>query len=134
MGAKRVDANTSQLRSFGLVVGGLFAVISIWPLLVRGGGFRVWAAIPAGILIVPALAYPAVLKPLHQWWMKFAEILGWINTRIILSLGFYLVFAPLGLILRMIGKDPLCRRFEKQLDTYRLLRTPRPGAHMRRQF
>jgi uncharacterized protein involved in cysteine biosynthesis len=134
MGAKRVEPSTSQLRSFGLIVGGLFAVISVWPLLVRGGGFRVWAAIPAGILFLPAVAYPAALKPIYKWWMKFAEILGWINTRIILSLGFYLVFAPLGAILRASGKDPLCRRLEKQLETYRILRTPRPGTHMRRQF
>jgi hypothetical protein len=134
MSTNHTEVTISQLRSFGLIVGGLFAAISAWPLVVRGEPLRLWAAIPAGILVTPAIVYPTALRPLHKWWMKFAEILGWINTRIILGLGFYLVFAPLGTILRVIGKDPLRRIFEKQLETYRVVRTPRPGTHMRRQF
>lgn len=44
--------------------------------------------------------------------MKFAHILGWVNTRIILTLVYFLVFTPVALIFKLIGKDPMNRRFE----------------------
>lgn len=57
------------------------------------------------------------LKFLYEAWMKFAHALGWVNTRIILSIVYFLIFTPLALIFRLIGKDPLERRFEA-VDSY----------------
>lgn len=52
------------------------------------------------------------LKTLYSYWMKFAHALGWVNTRIILSIVYFLIFTPLSIIFRLIGKDPMERRFK----------------------
>lgn len=52
-------------------------------------------------------------KTLYKAWMKFAHALGWVNTRIILSIVYFLIFTPLALIFRLIGKDPMERRFDE---------------------
>ncbi len=85
-----------QLRSFGLLVGGIFLVIGLWPLVFRGEPFRVWACVLACVLILPALVWPRSLGPIYRGWMAIGAVLGWINTRIILSLIFYVIFTPIG--------------------------------------
>lgn len=57
------------------------------------------------------------LKLLYKGWMKFAHALGWVNTRIILTIVYLLVFTPMALIFKVIGKDPMERKFEK-VDSY----------------
>ena len=62
------------------------------------------------LLLVLALIAPRATVPLHNAWMKFAAVLGWINSRILLSLMYYGVMTPLGLVLRVVGRDPMNRR------------------------
>jgi multisubunit Na+/H+ antiporter MnhG subunit len=57
-------------------------------------------------------------KFLFKGWMKFAHALGWVNTRILLVLFFFLIITPVSLFMRMIGKDLLSRRIEPELETY----------------
>jgi hypothetical protein len=123
-----------ELRSFGLIVGGIFAGIGLWPTAVRLAEPRWWALIVAGVLIVPAVAYPAALFWPHKGWMFVGHILGWINTRIILGLVFYVVVTPIGIIRRMLGKDPMGRKIRPELDTYRVKRDPRPASHLTKQY
>jgi len=123
-----------QLRSFGLIVGGIFAVIGLWPALIRGMEARWWAVGVAVILLVPALVAPKLLAPLHRGWMFVGQILGWINTRIILAIGFYGILMPVGVVMRLMGKDPMCRKYSEGVPSYRVARTSRLGAHMRQQF
>jgi len=59
-----------------------------------------------------------ILKLLYSWWMKLAALLAWINTRLILTVLFFLVFTPVGIILRLLKNDPLERRFEKGSLSY----------------
>jgi hypothetical protein len=123
-----------ELRSFGLIVGGIFAVIGLWPLLLRGEAVRLWALICAAVLLLPAVVYPIALRPARRVWMAMGHVLGWINTRIILGIVFYGLVAPMGMIMRAFGKDPMRRRFEPEAETYRLARESRPGTHMKHQF
>lgn len=123
-----------QLRSFGLLVGGIFAIIGLWPLVWRGEGLRLWAMIATAILVLPAVVYPMSLKLVYRGWMAVGEGLGWINTRIILSIIFYGVFTPVAMVMRMRGKDPMRRGWDPNLESYREIRKPRPGTHMQRQF
>ena len=81
-----------------------------------------------------ALAWPGSLTQIYRLWMTVGEILGWINTRIILGVLFYLVFTPLGLYMRLRGKDPMRRTLEPEAKSYRVVRQPRPSSHMRHQF
>ena len=123
-----------QLRQFGLLVGGIFAAIGLWPVLVRAEAPRLWA-LPLGVaLVVPALVLPRSLTHVHRAWMAAAEALGWINTRIILSVVFYALVTPMGILMRRFGRDPIQRRFEPNAATYRVLKSPRAAAHMTRQF
>ena len=58
------------------------------------------------------------LKPVYDIWMKFAAVLAWVNTRIILIVMFYLVFTPIGLIMKLFGSDQLGLRMEKEKESY----------------
>ena len=127
-------AGTKELRSFGLLVGGVFSVIGAWPLLMRGEPFRLWAIGLGGVLILLGVVMPSVLAPLHKAWMWIGHILGWINTRILLSIVFYGLVTPMGILFRLMGKDTMRQAFAQDSPTYRVLKKPRPRGHMKYQF
>src|SRR5512139_4035474 len=101
----------SELRKFGLTVGAAFTVfggISWWrghevPPLV------LWTV--GGALMVPGLLFPTILGPVHRGWMKFAAVLAHVNTRIILTLLYYVVITPVGFIMAFF-RDPLDRSWK----------------------
>lgn len=123
-----------QLRSFGFIVGGIFAAIALWPLVIRGDEPRWWAVAAAVLLIVPAVVYPRSLAWIYTGWMALGFVLGWINTRIILGFIFYFIVTPIGLFRRWLGKDPMGRRLRPDLDSYRVTRKPRAASHLKRQY
>src|SRR5438093_12140209 len=122
---------TQQLRSFGLMVGGIFACIGVWPALWRGQPLRLWGLLLGGALLALALVWPRSLAQVYRLWMAVGEVLGWINTRLILGLLFYGIFTPLGLCMRLRGQDPMRRSLTPDVDPYRLGRQPRPRADVR---
>ena len=128
------DITPKQLRSFGCIVGGIFALMGLWPMLWHGQPLRGWAAVLAGLLLLPAAVYPQSLRWPYKGWMAIGHALAWVNTRIILGLIFYGLFTPMGLVMRWWGRDQLCLRHDRQAATYRMHRQPRPSSHMRRQF
>jgi uncharacterized protein involved in cysteine biosynthesis len=75
-------------------------------------------AILSALFFGAGLVIPFALKPVYILWMKLAFVLGWINTRILLILIFYLVFTPVGLLMRVLGKDHLERKIEKNKASY----------------
>jgi hypothetical protein len=97
-------------RSFGISVGAVLCVIAL--LLVWRGriGRAEWLGGIGVVLLLLGLTYPPLLKyPSAAWW-KFSRALGYVNSRVLLSLFFFLVLAPVGLVWRITGKDPLARR------------------------
>jgi hypothetical protein len=71
------------------------------------------------IFFLAAALVPGLLRPFFGPWMKFAEILGYINTRILLGLFYYIGVTPTGLLMRLAGKDPMTRTFkQKKIPTY----------------
>jgi Saxitoxin biosynthesis operon protein SxtJ len=125
---------TKDLRQFGLLVGGVFTVIGLWPLVFRGESPRLWAMILGSLLIVLGGIAPQSLKQVQGGWMKVGHVLGAINTKIILGIIYYLLITPMGLVMRLMGKDPMHRAATRGTDTYRIVRVPRPRDHMRNQF
>ena len=97
-----------QLVSFGFTMGtalGVIAAVRVWR---RGlDEVAVSAFIVAALFALTALTAPSAMASIYRWWMRLAEVLGWINTRIILFVIFYLVVTPLGLIMRIIRRPPL---------------------------
>ena len=126
--------DVKQLRHFGYLVGGIFGLIGLWPLVWRQENPRLWALALTVLLVVPALLAPRILAPVYRVWMRLGEVLAWINTRIILGVVFYGVVTPIGLVMRLTGRDPMRRRFEPTGDSYRVRSVPRPATHMLRQF
>jgi hypothetical protein len=128
-------ASKSELRKFGLSVGAAFTVfggISWWrghevPPLV------LWT-IGAG-LMVPGLLFPTVLGPVQRGWMKMAAFLGHVNTRIILTLLYYVVFTPVGFIMSFF-RDPLNRSWKDAQESNWVKRKQEPvdPATYERQF
>lgn len=104
-------ASKSELRKFGLTVGAAFTVfggISWW----RGHEVPPLVLWSIGVgLMVPGLLFPTVLGPVHRGWMQMAAFLGHVNTRIILTLLYYVVFTPVGLIMSFF-RDPLNRSWK----------------------
>jgi saxitoxin biosynthesis operon SxtJ-like protein len=127
-------ADGAQLRRFGLIVGGIFGAIGVWPTVVRGESPRSWMVGLAVLLVVPALLAPRILAPAHRAWMALGDALGWVNSRVVLGLIFFGVVTPTGFVLRLAGRDPMRRAFDANATTYRVPRKPRPGVHMTRQF
>ena len=82
----------SKLRSFGLIVGGIFLLIAFWPYLRRGHDVRLWATVLGGSLVLLGIVAPSLLRHPYRAWMALAYVLGWINTRLILGVVYYLVF------------------------------------------
>ena len=128
------EITAKQLRSFGLTVGGIFAFIGFWPIVIYGLAPRWWSVVVAGILIAPALVYPRSLFWVYKGWMRVGHVLGWINTRVILGAVFYIIVTPIGIVRRWLGKDPMGRKLQPDLDTYRVVREPRPGSHLTKQY
>ncbi len=102
--------NFRQAKQSALMVGAVFLLIAAW---------NVWKDRPlvyglAGacglLLILTGLLSPAGSRIFHQGWMRFAGVLGYVNSRILLSLMFYLVFTPYGLVMRLFGRDTMNRR------------------------
>ena len=125
---------TKDLRQFGLLIGGVFAIIGLWPVVFRSESPRLWAMILGSMLIVLGTIAPRSLEQVHRGWMKVGHILGSINTKIILGIIYYLLITPMGLVMRLMGKDPMHRSLAQDMDSYRIVRAPRPRHHMRNQF
>ena len=128
------SATSKELRQFGLMVGGVFVVIGLWPLVFRGESMHWWAVGPGGILILLGAMLPLVLRPIHAGWMWIGHVLGWVNTRILLGIVFYGLVTPIGVIFRLMGKNSMRTGCTKEIPTYRVVKAPRPRTHMKYQF
>ncbi|MEA5508786.1 SxtJ family membrane protein [Crocosphaera sp. UHCC 0190] len=109
------------LREFGLLTGTIIALLLglVLPLL-WGHSLPLIPWIIGGVLIILAIFIPKSLDPIHYGWMKVAQVLGFVNSRIILGIIFFIVVTPMGLIMRLNNRDPMTRKFEFSLETYRV--------------
>lgn len=127
--------NKKELREFGLITGAiaamLFGLLLPW---LFDRELPYWPWIVAGILWIWALLLPTTLLPVYRGWLAIGHVLGWINTRIILGIMFYFLFLPVGLIMRLLGKDPMARKLDKSLSTYRITRAHPKKNHVERPY
>ena len=114
---KDIKSGKKQLREFGLTMGIILVIlgaIALW----RGKPIYLHLLIAAGIFIGFGLGFPKPLKPIHKIWMSFSIIIGFFVSRLILSVLFYAVLTPIGLIMRIFGKDILDQRIDKNKHSY----------------
>ncbi len=83
-----------------------------------------------------AIAFPIVITPLYIVFTLLGLVLGWVNTRVLLGLIFLVAFTPLGLLFRLIGRDPLKRKLDRQAASYwtRVGDEPYDRTHYERQY
>jgi cytochrome bd-type quinol oxidase subunit 2 len=98
-------------REFGLIVGGIFVLLSGW-WIYRGKFHAVsQVTLPLGaVLVLLGLVFPRALFLPNKAWMALAEALSFVSTRIILAVVFFGIVTPIGFVKRLFGWDPLSRR------------------------
>ena len=113
---KNIPNSNNDIRSFGITIGVILFIISGLLMYYNKEIYQIVGSI-ALTLTMLGMIMPMLLKPFYFVWMTFAAILGWLMTRIILGLVFYLIITPIGLITRIIGEDFLALK-KKNLDSY----------------
>ncbi|MFH1791101.1 MAG: SxtJ family membrane protein [Candidatus Omnitrophota bacterium] len=114
---KKIKSGKKELREFGLTVGLILAIlggIALW----RGKPIGPYLLVPGILLAAAGIFMPHILKPLQKIWMGLAIVIGFFVSRIILSILFFLVMTPIGVMLRLCGKDILDQRMEREKDSY----------------
>ena len=121
----------SSNRSFGILFSIVFAIISFWP-IISGDPLRLWSIPISVIFLVLGLLNSKLLNPLNIVWVKFGELLGRIIAPIVMALIYFIIVTPIGLFMRLIGKDLLNLKFSKA-NTYWIKREKKVGS-MKKQF
>ena len=116
---KALDTSSKEIRKFGLVIAIALGVIGSF-VYVKFGNFDVvgWLWGIGLLFLILGFILPSVLRPVYRIWMLLAYFIGGIVSRVILTVLFYVVLTPTGLVLRLFGKDVLGQRFEKDRESY----------------
>jgi cation transporter-like permease len=131
---EHVEITKKTLRQFGLMVGGIFLFIGLWPLVWRQEAMRIWVVVPGALLAAAGLVMPGVLKHVYRGWMWVGHVMGWVNTRIILEILFHGMVTPMGVFMKLTGRDPMRRKLDPDTKTYPVMCQPRPASHMKNMF
>jgi len=121
-----------QLRKFGTgmtIILSALGAIGIW----RGRHVAPSVFFFVAVLaLLTAIGYPRGLAPVYRIWMTLARALAWVNTRIILFLLFYVVLTPVGMVMRLLGRDPLKRKLDRSCSSYWI--TLKPGQPAKERY
>jgi Saxitoxin biosynthesis operon protein SxtJ len=127
---KKPQSPRQRLRRFGLTVGTALAVLATISWL-RGHTTVPFVMLGvAGVLFLPAVVWPEVLAPVERGWLRLGSVLAWFNTRLILTILFYLIVAPIGFVVRLF-RDPLDLAIRDRASYWhrRERRSPEPRAY-----
>ena len=114
---RNIKSGRKELREFGITIGVvlvLLAGIALW----RGKASFPYLVICGIVFIVSGLAFPAILKPLQKAWMAFAAVMGFVMSRLILTILFFGILTPIALAMKLFGKDLLDERIVKAEPSY----------------
>jgi hypothetical protein len=135
----RLDTSRLALRKFGVVVGGVFLGIAAFLVWRNGWVLTTVGTVLAAIgtpLVLLGLVAPGLLRRVHRVWMTFALVLGFVMTKVILTAVFILVFTPIALVLRLLGKRLIDPGPDAAMATYWKSRPPSdpPRERLERSF
>ncbi len=122
---KSIKESPSDLRKFGVTIGIVLLIIAAILLWAGRTTYPIWGIIGV-VLILAALLFPVVLKPLNKVWMSLAVVLGWIMTRVILSILFYFGMTIVKFIAMLFNKRFLNLKIDHSADTYWEKREKKP--------
>ena len=130
--SKNSKIKISSNRSFGIVFFFVILIISLCPLIIENA-LRVWSIYVAIIFLILGLMNSKFLAPLNILWFKFGELLGSIVAPIVMGIVFFVVITPIGLFMKMIGKDLLNDKYNNKNKSYWINREKSKGT-MKQQF
>ena len=125
------DIKISSNRSFGIVFFIVFFLLALYP-LTYNGETRLWSLIISLIFLVLGLLNSKILTPLNKLWFRFGIFLGKIISPLIMGIIFFLVVTPIGLIMRIFGKDVLNLKYNKNKSYW--IEKNGPKSKMKNQF
>ena len=125
------DIKISSNRSFGIVFFVVFLLIALYP-LTYNEEIRVWSVIISLIFLVLGLLNSKILTPLNKLWFKFGIFLGKIISPIIMGIIFFLVVTPIGLLMRLLGKDLINLKYNNTKSYW--IEKKGPKSKMKNQF
>tara|TARA_B100001057_G_scaffold469807_1_gene530487 strand:- start:394 stop:771 length:378 start_codon:yes stop_codon:yes gene_type:complete len=123
--------NTTTNKNFGIVFFIVFLLISVYP-LINDENIRIWSLIISFIFLILGLLNSKLLNPLNNIWFKFGLFLGRIISPIIMSIIFFFVVTPIGILMKLLNKDLLNLKFNKD-KTYWIEKSG-PKSKMKNQF
>ena len=126
------DIKLSSNRSFGIVFFIVFVLIAIYP-LINQGEVRIWSLIISSLFLLLGLLNSKILTPLNKLWFRFGLFLGKIISPIIMGIIFFLVVTPIGLLMRLFGKDVINLKLNKKKNSYWIEKVG-PKSKMKNQF
>ena len=125
------DIKLPSNRNFGIVFFVVFLLIALYP-FTYGGELRIWSLIISIILLILGFFNSKILAPLNKIWFKFGIFLGKIISPLIMGIIFFLVVTPIGLIMRLLGKDVLNLKYNKNKSYW--IEKNVPKSKMKNQF
>jgi len=131
MSIKHTEVKIGSNRSFGIVFFIVFVIIGLYP-LINEGTIRTWSLVLSLIFLVLGLLNSKVLTPLNKIWFKFGLFLGGIISPIIMGIIFFLVVTPIGVFMRVIKKDLLNLKYNKNKSYW--IEKSGPKSKMKNQF
>jgi hypothetical protein len=114
---RQIKSSKKDLKKFGLTIGIVVLLIGVF-LFFRQKGAAVYWGGTGMVLMLLSFSAPVVLKPLAIIWMAMSILLGWVMTGLLLTIFFYIVLTPTGLIVRLFGKDLLDRKVDRDTKSY----------------
>jgi hypothetical protein len=132
---KQLKTSDRDLRKFGLLVGAVFAGLGVLFLWRYKTYYPYFLGPGLGLVLLGAIL-PRTLKWVYIGWMSIAFVLGFVMAHVILTLLFYLVLTPIGLVARLCGQDFLSLKLNRTAKSYWIPRDPKPKspADYERQF
>ena len=126
------EIKISSNKSFGFVFFAIFLVIALWPLL-NDGIIRVWSLILSSGFLILSFLNSKILTPLNKLWIRFGILLGKIVSPMVMGIIYFGVVTPIGILMRLFGKDILNLKINKNKKTYWLVRD-KIKSNMKNQF
>ncbi len=114
---KNIKESNKDLQKFGVTVGAVLIVIAgimFW----KGNQNFLYFGIAGLLLLLTGLVFPAILKPFNKAWMTLAILMGWVMTRVILTVLYYLVLTPIRIIAMLFKKNFLDLNIDKSAKSY----------------
>ena len=125
------DIKISSNRNFGIVFFVVFLLVALYP-LIHAEEIRLWSLIISIIFLILGLLNSKILGPLNKIWFKFGILLGKIVSPLIMGIIFFLVVTPIGFIMRLLRKDVLNLKYNKNKSYW--IEKNGPKSKMKNQF